>query len=100
MLEIPSDARDTKRFSAIIHGRVQGVSFRYYAQQKAQTLGLAGHVRNHWDGTVQVVAQGSSPALQALLAWLHRGPSLALVQRVNVTWQAPCEELRSFEVRY
>ena len=36
------------------YGRVQGVGFRYYAVQKAGQLGLAGWVRNRYDGSVEM----------------------------------------------
>ena len=35
-----------------IHGRVQGVGFRYFAQRAALELGLTGYVRNLDDGGV------------------------------------------------
>ncbi len=87
------------QFEAIVHGRVQGVNFRYYTRAQARSLGLGGYVRNLPDGSVQVVAQGEEGALRALLAWLHRGPSLAEVTRVEVTWQAATAPWPSFEVR-
>ena len=36
------------------YGRVQGVGFRYYAVQKAGQLGLAGWVRNRYDGSERI----------------------------------------------
>lgn len=62
---------------AVVHGRVQGVFFRASTQKKARALGLTGWVRNLPDGTVEVLAVGPRPALEALLAWLHEGPPLA-----------------------
>ncbi|TMD54260.1 MAG: acylphosphatase, partial [Chloroflexi bacterium] len=60
---------------AYVHGRVQGVGFRYFVAQKAQSLGLRGYVRNEYDGSVEVLAQGPRPALEHLLTYLRRGPS-------------------------
>jgi acylphosphatase len=91
---------ETKRFHAVIHGYVQGVNFRYYTRQKAQQLGLVGYVRNRWDGTVEVVAEGEPGALQRLLSWLHRGPSLAHVSKVETEWVSPLGDFQRFEVRY
>ncbi|MCD6519548.1 MAG: acylphosphatase [Anaerolineae bacterium] len=90
----------TKRFRAIIHGRVQGVNFRYYTREKARRLGLCGYVRNLWDGTVEVVAEGPEANLQKLLSWLHIGPPLAQVRQVQVLWQTPTGEFPDFEVRF
>jgi acylphosphatase len=71
---------------AIIHGRVQGVSFRFYTQQQAEQLGITGWVRNLPDTTVETTAVGPKAALEVLLKWLHRGPSGARVTRVDVDW--------------
>jgi acylphosphatase len=94
-----SQPPEIKRFRAVVHGRVQGVNFRYYTREKAHSLGLVGYVRNCWDRTVEVVAEGEEVALQELLAWLHEGPSMAHVSRVEVNWQAPRGENDHFEVR-
>jgi acylphosphatase len=67
-----------------IHGHVQGVSFRYYARQRAAALGLSGWVRNCPDGTVQAEAQGQEDAVENFVAWAGEGPSLAQVRRVDV----------------
>ena len=57
---------DVTRLSARIHGLVQCVSFRYYTLRQAQTLRLHGYVRNRFDGTVEVVAEGSRRTLEEL----------------------------------
>jgi acylphosphatase len=81
-----------------IEGRVQGVAFREACVAQAHALGVAGWVRNRDDGTVEARLQGPPDAVQRLLGWLHRGPPLARVDRVDVT---PCgaEPLRGFERR-
>ena len=94
-----------KRFRAVVRGRVQGVSFRYYTWMKAGGLGLAGYVRNLSSGAVEVVAEGPEKPLRRLLSWLHVGPPLARVSRVEVWWPSPGDEplsggLGGFEVRY
>jgi acylphosphatase len=91
---------DRARLSAIVHGMVQGVNFRYYTRLQASKLGLAGYVRNQWDGTVEVVAEGERYLLQRLLAWLHVGPRSAFVERVDAQWDKPTGEFTRFEVRY
>jgi acylphosphatase len=42
----------------IFTGRVQGVGFRYTAHRMAHRHKLTGFVRNMWDGTVEMLAQG------------------------------------------
>jgi acylphosphatase len=39
-------------------GRVQGVGFRFTARRAASRRQLTGYVRNLWDGTVEMLAQG------------------------------------------
>ena len=88
------------RLHAIIHGRVQGVNFRHYTQRRAVDLGLAGYVRNLWDGTVEVVAEGPRAALDELLAFLRVGPRGSIVTEVSVRWPAPTAGFEWFEVRF
>ncbi|MBM3190327.1 MAG: acylphosphatase [Chloroflexi bacterium] len=99
----PASEVKRARLQAIVHGHVQGVNFRHYTRERARSLGLGGYVRNRWDGTVEVVAEGPEPALQALLSWLHRGPPLAQVTEVEARREPipPGQrEFHSFEVRY
>lgn len=91
---------ETVRLSAVVHGRVQGVNFRYYTRQRATGLGLTGYVRNQWDGTVEVVAEGLRPRLNLLLDWLHRGPSSAYVTQVDAEWLPATGEFAAFGIRY
>lgn len=68
----------------IITGRVQGVGFRFYMQRKARELGLTGWVRNCRDGSVEAVIQGTSAAVETMIAWARRGPPSAVVADVRV----------------
>jgi acylphosphatase len=84
---------------AIVHGRVQGVGFRFFVIEVATNLGLTGYARNQNNGTVEVVAEGPQPGLDALLAELRRGPTLARVDRVDASWAAFTGDYESFSVR-
>jgi acylphosphatase len=66
----------------------------------ATELGLVGYVRNVWDGTVEVVAEGKRTGLEDLLAFLRVGPPAAMVAEVEVRWAAPTHAFDRFEVRY
>lgn len=85
---------------AIVTGHVQGVGFRYHVLQQARALGLAGFVRNRWDGAVEVVAEGDRAEVSELLAYLQVGPSSAWVKGVETDWQAATGQFDSFEVRF
>lgn len=88
------------RMAFAVHGRVQGVGFRYFVQETAEGLGLAGFVRNEWDGTVTGVAEGEALLMDALHAALERGNTFSRVSRVD--W-SPLSEGKSlpfpFEIR-
>lgn len=66
----------------VVHGLVQGVGFRAATQRKARALGVVGWVRNLPDGRVEVLAGGPPEALEDLHAWLHQGPTGAVVEGV------------------
>lgn len=90
----------SRRLSAVVHGRVQGVFFRDFTRREASALGLKGYVRNVPDGTVEVIAEGPREILERLLQQLRIGSSSARVDRVDVQWQEPTGEFRRFEVRF
>ena len=83
-----------------IHGRVQGVFFRAETVERASALNLTGYVRNAYDGTVEVLAEGEERPLQELLAWCHKGPSAAKVAQVEVEWTAYSDGHKGFTIRY
>src|ERR1700681_1526956 len=66
-----------KRF--YVSGTVQGVGFRFFAERVAARLGVAGYVKNLFDGRVEVYAIGSAAQLDALRDELRRGPRMATV---------------------
>ena len=75
------DRKIAKRW--FISGGVQGVGFRYFVQDQAFSLGLAGWTRNLDDGRVEVYAVGPSKKLSDLAAALHHGPRMAQVRSVE-----------------
>lgn len=66
-----------------ISGRVQGVGFRMYMQQKADDLGVTGWVRNRRDGTVEAVLSGAPEVIEKMIEALWEGPPLAKVAAVD-----------------
>ena len=67
----------------LVHGRVQGVGFRWFVFKTAEQLGLRGVAQNLPDGSVEVIAAGPDQALAALERALQRGPTMARVDRVE-----------------
>lgn len=95
-----NDTNDMQELHAYVHGWVQGVGFRYYVVEHALALGLRGYTRNLRDGNVEVLAQGTRPALERLLSLLRHGPSAAEVREVRTVWGQPTEHLSGFHVRW
>ena len=88
------------RAHVFVSGRVQGVSFRWYTQQKAQELGLTGWVRNLWDSRVEAIFEGEERVVQRVVDWCHVGAPSARVDRVEVNYEEPTGEFSRFRITY
>lgn len=79
--------------TAFVHGRVQGVGFRWWTRSRALELGLAGSATNLADGRVQVIAEGTAAQAERLLQLLEEQPSTrkrpGQVDTVVTQWAAP-----------
>jgi acylphosphatase len=89
----------TTRIHVRIEGRVQGVGFRYFVLEAAQSLGVSGWVRNRWYESVEVIAEGERAALEGLLEALQRGPRMSKVTNVQFEWGEATWEFRGFSIR-
>ena len=85
------------RRRVIVHGRVQGVGFRYSVAGAAQSRAVAGGVSNRPDGTVEAVFEGEPEAVDSLVRFCRDGPRGAVVDRVDVVGEEP-EGLTRFAV--
>jgi acylphosphatase len=85
-----------RRAHLFISGKVQGVYFRANTKREALKLGLKGFVRNLPDGRVEALFEGEEEALQKMIAWCHRGPSGARVEKVEVEWDDYRGEFEDF----
>jgi acylphosphatase len=82
----------------IVRGRVQGVGYRWFVDHEARELGLAGWVRNNFDGTVEVLAMGSEQQQAALRGKLRQGPRAARVDEVQESPAEPVAGLKTFRI--
>lgn len=73
-----------KRVLLTISGKVQGVCFRRYSQQKAQELGLTGYAKNLDNGKVSILLQGGSGAVDRFIAWSDAGVPQSRVDDILV----------------
>jgi len=80
----------------VIHGRVQGVGYRYSMRAQAQVEGVTGWVRNRRDGTVEAMVAGEPAAVERMLAWARIGPAGGSVSQVVV--EDGAGEFASFEM--
>lgn len=71
------------RVTFIVHGRVQGVGYRYFAREHGRRLQLSGWVCNAWDGTVEGEVEGEPHPLAAFKDALAQGPPSGRVTRVD-----------------
>ncbi|WP_129671502.1 acylphosphatase [Candidatus Chloroploca sp. Khr17] len=91
---------DLVRAHVFIAGRVQGVSFRAYARDRARAAGVEGWVRNLPDGRVEAVFEGTRSAVQRLVTWCYSGPIQAQVEKVDVTWEEPTRKEGNFSIAW
>lgn len=90
---------DQVRAVAWVHGRVQGVGFRWWTRSRALELGLSGYAANKTDGRVHVVAEGPEHACRALVELLRGGDTPGHVDLVVDTWEPARGGLTGFAER-
>ncbi|MFI6999602.1 acylphosphatase [Nocardia sp. NPDC050175] len=93
------EAAELCRLSAWVHGRVQGVGFRWWTRSRALELGLTGHATNARDGRVHVVAEGPRDDCERLLELLRSGDTPGRVTLVVESWEPARGDLTGFEER-
>lgn len=95
-----SDMRgDYARIKVLVSGRVQGVGFRSFAGRYANALGLAGWVKNLYDGGVEVVAEGEKAKILHYVKLLEEGSTWSRVDNISVDWQDYKGDLTSFRIK-
>ncbi len=87
------------RLTARASGRVQGVGFRWWVRARALELGLVGSATNLADGRVEVVAEGTREAAEALLQALAGPGTPGRVDHVGHWWGDPRGGLEGFVER-
>lgn len=83
----------------IVHGRVQGVGFRFYTQRKAEALGVKGWVSNKADGTVEIMAQSGKSTLQTFITAVKTGSPASRVKHVTIEEVQPTQKYKTFQVK-
>ena len=88
-----------RRVKILVSGRVQGVYFRMFAQNKAKQFGIKGRAGNLPDGRVEIIAEADNSSIEQLIKWCHKGPMTARVDHVEIIELESDEPLTSFEIR-
>ena len=86
------------RLHLTVDGRVQGVGFRYFVLEHANSLDITGWVRNLYTGEVEVLAEGPHSTLEQFLELVHRGPRGSYVINSKQEWLEYSGEFESFRV--
>ncbi len=88
-----------RRLHVFYSGMVQGVGFRYTAEDIALGMGIAGWVRNLRDGKVEILAEAEEKILKNFLSKLN-GEMGRCIRETDVDWSEPTGEFSGFEIRF
>ncbi|MEM3588072.1 MAG: acylphosphatase [Candidatus Jordarchaeaceae archaeon] len=88
------------RAHVFVSGRVQGVFFRDHTKNAADRLGVSGWVKNLSDGRVEAVFEGEKDKVEEMIQICKRGPPLAKVTDIKVTFEEYTGEFKNFSIRY
>ena len=83
-----------------IHGKVQGVGYRFFATRVARRLGLKGWIENNRDGTVEASVEGETSAIDEWLEELKEGPRYAEVTNIEQETKDYTGRLGDFDVKF
>lgn len=89
-----------KRKHLIVHGRVQGVGFRFFASSIAHKYNLTGYVKNEYDGTVVIEAQGAPYRIEAFIQEIKEGNRFIRVDFIDITDMPLSEKETTFRTKY
>lgn len=89
-----------KQLHVLIHGKVQGVNFRWATYEKALQLNLTGWVRNTPNRKVEAVFEGEEEDLKEMLEFVKKGPTPARVRAVEEEWSDATGNFPEFTIEY
>jgi len=91
---------DKAKAHLFIDGRVQGVFYRGFTQELAESLGLKGWVRNLSDGRVEAVFEGDRDVIESAIRKCYVGPPASRVTNIDIQWETHTGEEKDFSVRH
>lgn len=90
------------RRGLIVHGRVQGVGFRFIASSVAHACHVTGFVRNEFDGTVSIEVQGAVHRVNDFIDQIREGNRFVRIDYIDISDLplVPADKETQFRVRY
>ncbi|MCX8030796.1 MAG: acylphosphatase [Thermodesulfovibrionales bacterium] len=88
------------RAHLIIEGKVQGVFFRAFTKEVADSLGLKGWVRNLPNRKVEAVFEGNKEDIETAISRCYIGPPMSMVINIDIRWEDKVEGFSDFRIRY
>jgi acylphosphatase len=89
-----------QRITVHYEGRVQGVGFRYTVVNLAQEQKLTGWVKNEFDGSVSLTAEGEEEPLMEFLSAIRRSHLGRYITDERICRSAATGEFSCFSVRH
>lgn len=83
-----------------IHGKVQGVGFRFFATRVARRLKLKGWIQNMRDSSVEALVEGEKKDIDRWLEELKEGPRYAEVTHIDQEVKDFTGKLPDFDVKF
>jgi acylphosphatase len=83
-----------------IHGKVQGVGYRFFATRVARRLGLKGWIQNTRDGGVEAAVEGDSDSIDRWIEELREGPRFAEVSQIDQQRRNFTGQFGDFDVKF
>ncbi|HYK06003.1 MAG TPA: acylphosphatase [Thermoanaerobaculia bacterium] len=83
-----------------IHGKVQGVGYRFYATRVARRLGLKGWIQNNRDSSVEALVEGEKASIDEWIEEIREGPRYAEVTQIDQETKEFTGRLPDFDVKF
>jgi acylphosphatase len=83
-----------------IHGKVQGVGYRFYATRVARRMGLKGWIQNNRDGSVEALVEGEKKSIDEGVEEIREGPRYAEVIKIDQVSKDFTGTLPDFDVKF
>ncbi|MGR9013610.1 MAG: acylphosphatase [Gammaproteobacteria bacterium] len=88
-----------RKVKILVSGRVQGVYFRLFTQNKAKHFSIKGSAKNLSDGRVEIIAEAEDIVIEKFIKWCRKGPITARVDHIEVSELPHDELLTTFEIK-